>query len=184
MNLAKAHPDNPLVQHRGQPSTHDLKLLLSTLTSLRQRNLTKLPSYDKSAFQGTGDRTDPSTWEEVNQTGESKIEVVILEGWCAGFRALSPSQLKKKWQIAKEAVTSGASDGRLGRLKLHDVEFVNEALKQYDEAWHMFDAFLHIDAEDTRWVYAWRLEAEVKLRKEKGSGMTDEQVKNFVDGCA
>jgi len=47
----------------------------------------------------------------------------------------------------------------------------------------MFDAFVHIDAEDLKWVYIWRLEAEVKLRIEKGSGMTDEQVKKFVDGC-
>ena len=47
----------------------------------------------------------------------------------------------------------------------------------------MFDAFIHIDAENPKWVYTWRLEAEVKLRIEKGSGMTDEQVKRFVDGC-
>lgn len=47
----------------------------------------------------------------------------------------------------------------------------------------MFDAFIHIDAEDPKWVYDWRLEAEVKLRAAKGSGMTDEQVKRFVDGC-
>jgi D-glycerate 3-kinase len=47
----------------------------------------------------------------------------------------------------------------------------------------MFDAFIHIDAEDPKSVYTWRVEAEVKLRIEKGSGMTDEQVKRFVDGC-
>jgi len=47
----------------------------------------------------------------------------------------------------------------------------------------MFDAFIHIDAENTKWVYRWRLEAEVKLRAAKGSGMTDEQVERFVDGC-
>jgi pantothenate kinase-related protein Tda10 len=47
----------------------------------------------------------------------------------------------------------------------------------------MFDAFIHIDAENPKWVYGWRLEAEVKLRAAKGSGMTDEQVKRFVDGC-
>jgi len=47
----------------------------------------------------------------------------------------------------------------------------------------MFDAFIHIDAENTKWVYQWRLEAEVKLRAAKGSGMTDEQVEKFVDGC-
>lgn len=39
------------------------------------------------------------------------------------------------------------------------------------------------DAEDTQYVYAWRLEQEAALRKAKGTGMTDEQVLNFVNGC-
>jgi D-glycerate 3-kinase len=47
----------------------------------------------------------------------------------------------------------------------------------------MFDAFIHIDAADTKWVYEWRLQAERKMRQEKGKGMTDEQVIKFVDGC-
>lgn len=32
-------------------------------------------------------------------------------------------------------------------------------------------------------VYAWRLDQEIALRSLKGSGMTDEQVKAFVDDC-
>lgn len=47
----------------------------------------------------------------------------------------------------------------------------------------MFDAFIHIDAAEPQWVYEWRLQAEHKLRDEKGSGMTDDQVKKFIDGC-
>lgn len=39
------------------------------------------------------------------------------------------------------------------------------------------------DAEDTLYVYAWRLEQEAALREAKGSGMTDDQVVNFVNGC-
>ena len=41
----------------------------------------------------------------------------------------------------------------------------------------------HSDAEDTHAVYDWRLEAERALRAAKGSGMTDEQVVEFVNGC-
>ena len=41
----------------------------------------------------------------------------------------------------------------------------------------------HSDAADLQYVYKWRLEQEVALRASKGAGMTDEQVKNFVDGC-
>ena len=126
------HPDNPLVQHRGQPSTHDLPLLMSTLESLEKRELTKLPGYDKSAFSGAGDRTDGSKWEEVNKDSEPIIEMVILEGWCVGFRPLSDEELKRKWKEAKHKEEEGKGDGQLGKLKLEDVKFVNEALKQYD----------------------------------------------------
>jgi D-glycerate 3-kinase len=44
------------------------------------------------------------------------------------------------------------------------------------------DAFIHIDAEDTEYVYAWRAEQEAQLRRENGGeGMTEEQVVKFVD---
>jgi hypothetical protein len=39
------------------------------------------------------------------------------------------------------------------------------------------------DAEDTKFVYDWRLQQEAALRDSKGAGMTDEQVINFVNGC-
>lgn len=39
------------------------------------------------------------------------------------------------------------------------------------------------DAEETAYVYKWRLQQEAALRAAKGSGMTDEQVINFVNGC-
>ncbi|KAK4893570.1 hypothetical protein LTR27_008037 [Elasticomyces elasticus] len=38
------------------------------------------------------------------------------------------------------------------------------------------------DAEDTQYVYAWRQEQEAALRAAKGTGMTVEQVENFVNG--
>ena len=39
------------------------------------------------------------------------------------------------------------------------------------------------DAEETRYVYEWRLEQEAMLRSTTGTGMTDEEVLRFVDGC-
>jgi pantothenate kinase-related protein Tda10 len=52
-----------------------------------------------------------------------------------------------------------------------------------DSGKSQLDAFIHIDALDPQYVYNWRLEQEAGLRAMKGSGMTDEQVKKFVDGC-
>lgn len=48
----------------------------------------------------------------------------------------------------------------------------------------LFDAFLHIDSENTEYVYDWRLEQEEHLRLTRGdpnAGMTKEQVVRFVD---
>lgn len=39
------------------------------------------------------------------------------------------------------------------------------------------------DAENLQFVYEWRLEQEDQLRRERGSGMTNDAVMNFIDGC-
>ncbi|KAI4259298.1 MAG: hypothetical protein LQ352_000838 [Teloschistes flavicans] len=181
--LAKTHPNNPLVHHRGQPSTHDLELATSTLASLRAGHETSIPSYDKSAFGGKGDRVTQSQWVKVNEDKQQQVKLVILEGWCLGFRSLSESRLREEWEKAVQARVEGVSYlGRLGHNRLEDVRYLNEALKGYDVVTNQLDALIHLDAEDLQYVYAWRLEQEAMLREEKGSGMTDEEVSKFVDG--
>ncbi|OCL10456.1 P-loop containing nucleoside triphosphate hydrolase protein [Glonium stellatum] len=172
--LAKSHPLNPLVQHRGQPSTHDLALGAAIFSALRSRQQTKIPTYDKSQFNGQGDRTDDATWKTVNKPGEKSIEVVVFEGWCVGFRSLSNDELEWKWAEAREWENDGVAETQLAKHRLQDLIFVNEALKGYD--------VLTDDAEDTKFVYDWRLEQEADLRASKGVGMTDEQVISFVNG--
>lgn len=130
--LAAAHPDNPLLQHRGQPSTHDLELGEKVFASLRAKQPTAIPKYDKAAFAGQGDRVPPSQWEVVNSEGEEKIRVVIFEGWCVGFRPVDDATLKEKWEAAVRQKEQGGYDGRLGYVKLEDVRTINEALKRYD----------------------------------------------------
>ncbi|KAL9603449.1 MAG: hypothetical protein Q9219_001136 [cf. Caloplaca sp. 3 TL-2023] len=184
LNLAARHPRNPLIQHRGQPSTHDLDLAILTLGSLRARRETKIPKYDKSAFQGQGDRVREDKWIEVNGDRQSPIDLVILEGWCLGFRALDDDQLAASW---KEAVRARERDqayrGKLGHNRLEDLQFINHALKEYDAITSQLDALIHLDTDDPLYVYDWRLEQEASLRQSKGSGMTDAEVINFVNGC-
>lgn len=61
------------------------------------------------------------------------MKVIIFEGWCVGFRALSREQLREKWEKAVQEKESGKGyGGRLGFMKFEDVEAVNEALKGYD----------------------------------------------------
>lgn len=181
--LAASHPSNPLIQHRGQPSTHDLPLALSLLSDLQQGKVTRIPSYDKSAYSGQGDRIPNEQWAEVNRDRRQRTDVVILEGWCVGFRALPREKLVRQWEGAVREREKGGYVGRLGWNRLEDVDFVNEALRNYDQLTDQLDALIHLDAEDPMFVYEWRSQSERKLRETAGSGMTDDQVINFVNGC-
>lgn len=131
--LALRNPSNPLVQHRGQPSTHDLPLALSVLSALRERRKCSIPAYDKSAFSGKGDRVPLDDWQIVNDTGEEEIEVVIFEGWCVGFRALSDIELQGHWESAVRQRNEEEYKGRLGWNSLESIRYINEALRDYDE---------------------------------------------------
>ena len=170
--LSAAHPDNALVQVRGEPGTHDLELMRGFFGALLGGRPCRVPSYDKAAHDGLGDRTPESTWTPLNGPGQNPVKVVILEGWCVGFRSLDREEVEAKWR---------AESRTLHKHKLEHLLFVNEQLRGYDAVTDLFDAFIHIDAEDTEYVYEWRLEQERQLREERGVGMTDEQVVSFVD---
>lgn len=134
--LAREHPDNPLVQHRGQPSTHDIELGDELFTAIRRQvRDVRLPSYDKSAFDGAGDRRSQKEWPNtINRNGEQRVEVFIFEGWCVGFRALDDHQLEERWKQARyDLQTLGDSyAGQLGRIEFANIRFVNDNLKRYD----------------------------------------------------
>ncbi|KAK5660451.1 hypothetical protein OQA88_12996 [Cercophora sp. LCS_1] len=170
--LAAAHPDNALVQYRGEPGTHDIGLATSFLSAILAGQPTHVPQYDKAAFSGLGDRIPESQWPAVNQPGQKPIQVIILEGWCTGFRALPPSSVEVRWKAPARTLHQHTLDNLL---------FINERLRAYDALTDLFNAFIHVDAEDTEYVYAWRLQQESQLRRERGVGMTDEQVVKFVD---
>ncbi|KAL8243562.1 hypothetical protein R6Q59_009820 [Mikania micrantha] len=182
--LAESNPNNPLLQHRGQPSTHDIELANKIFQGLKQGKPTKIPRYNKAAYSGQGDREDESTWEAVNTDPDKPIRVVLFEGWCVGFRPLSDQDLQHKYENAVAATKNPATPykGRLGYNTLESVTTVNDALKRYDEITDQLDAFILIDAADTYYVYKWRLQQEEGLWAKKGSGMTSEQVINFVNG--
>ncbi|KAJ5295144.1 hypothetical protein PENANT_c035G07959 [Penicillium antarcticum] len=180
--LTQVHPSNPLLQHRGQPSTHDLVLGEEVFASLAAEKPTAIPQYDKSAFGGQGDRVPKDQWKVVNEEGQDKVKIVIFEGWCVGFRAWDDHTLRAKWENAVRQKESGDYNGRLGHVQFEDVKAVNDALKRYDILTGKLDALIHIDAENPRFVYEWRQEQERTLRAAKGTGMTEEQVNHFVDG--
>ncbi|CAK7269947.1 hypothetical protein SEPCBS119000_003834 [Sporothrix epigloea] len=181
--LAAAHPDNSLVQVRGEPGTHDVALLASFFDAVCNGQPARVPEYDKAAFSGKGDRAAPTPKNPgrlVNGPGQRPLQVIIVEGWCVAFRSVEPGAIEAKWR------QSGASpDSMSSKLHTHKLEhllFVNEKLTYYDSALtNRIDALIHLDARKTIYVYEWRREQEAALRRLRGTGMTDEQVGQFVD---
>lgn len=133
---------------------------------------TRVPQYNKAAHSGQGDREPQQYRVEVNSTGEREVQVVLFEGWCVGFRPLVASEIEARRR---------APSTTLQYHKLEHLQSINNKLADYGAITDMFDVFVHVDAENTKFVYAWRLQQERALQEIRGTGMTDEEVVSFVD---
>ncbi|XP_047316945.1 D-glycerate 3-kinase, chloroplastic [Impatiens glandulifera] len=158
--LRESNPGNALLEFRGNAGSHDLPFSVETLTAMmkltKEGTKMKLPRYNKSAYDGRGDRADPSTWPEV----EGPLTVILFEGWMLGFKPI-PAEVVK------------AVDPQL--------EIVNKNLEAYYNAWDKFiKAWIVIKIQDPSFVYQWRLQAEIAMREDGKDGMTDEEILDFV----
>ncbi|TFY58449.1 hypothetical protein EVG20_g8148 [Dentipellis fragilis] len=184
--LAEAHPANGLLHGRGQPGTHDIALGLETLRRLKHINdadsgsqgPVMIPSFDKSQYNGEGDRVPEAEWTAV----EGPLDIVLFEGWCVGFCPQSRAEIEQR---IRKTPTGLESAFDMSKYRLEDVLEVNTLLADYVEWWHMFDLFVQIAPEQTSpyvHIYQWRLQQEHAMKaKNGGKGMSDEQVKAFVD---
>lgn len=197
LSLRHQNPENKLLRTRGQPGSHDIELARSFFEALRKgENPLRLPRFDKSCFGGEGDRVSIGEWEEIDTSEGREIDVLIFEGWCVGFRPLSLEDLRGKWEGARQVPKSreseehevgdwGFSITTLADHSLDSLSTINENLREYCEIFmgpRFFDAFIHLDTDDLRNVYRWRIEQEHALIKLKGEGMSDDRVVAFVKG--
>ncbi|VDB95937.1 unnamed protein product [Peniophora sp. CBMAI 1063] len=180
--LASSHPDNGLLHGRGQPGTHDVPLGARVLAALKSINHSgqnvRLPSFDKSQYNGEGDRVPEADWTPV----KGPLDVVLLEGWCVGFYPQARADIER----AMSETPAGLEDiFDLGQYSLEHVLEVNELLAQYVKWWDMIDVFIQIRPEASKpyvHIYKWRLQQEHAMKAQNGGkGMTDEQVKRFID---
>ncbi|KAF1940212.1 D-glycerate 3-kinase-like protein [Clathrospora elynae] len=174
-------PDNKIYRTRGQPGTHDEQLAGKFFKDLKgyigQGSL-KIPSFDKSKFNGEGDRAPETSWPTITH----KPDVVVFEGWCVGFQPLPSPTIEEKHSLA---LSGNLPINTPARHQLSHLLEVNNNLRRYCDAFmgpQYFDFFIHIDTDDLRNVYTWRVEQEHKMIEVKGEGMSDEQVRAFVDG--
>lgn len=157
--VAELNQDNALLQSRGNAGTHDVGLGERTLKALSNSAKTEvpLPRYDKSAEAGKGDRVQSSLWPSQN----TPIDVLVLEGWMLGFKPRTDLDALSKIHPSLTAV--------------------NEKLSKYEVWDEQIDAWCVIGTENLQQVFKWRLEAEHKMKASGRSGMTDEEVRRFVE---
>lgn len=161
VRLAAKYPENPYLQQRGYPGTHDIALGTQTLAKLRTlpralgpASALRIPRYDKSAHQGKGDRLPESQWTKIS----AAPDLIILEGWMLGFTPVAESALP-------------------------NVQFkvINEFLHSYRD-WHeQLDGFLQLQPDDYRHVLTWRVEAEEKMKASGKPGMTKQEITQYAE---
>lgn len=182
-SLAESNPRNILFQGRGQPGTHDVPLGTSVLRNLKKINevdagTVDIPIFDKSLFNGQGDRISD------RETVKGPVDVVVLEGWCVGFFPTSKELVEERLKEPVPTLESDMFDMK-AFVSVDHVLAVNEQLKRYVEWWSALDAFIQIKGPSSAQlsiIYQWRLQQEHNMKaKNGGKGMTDDQVKTFVD---
>ncbi len=179
LDVAAKFQNNAMLQGRGLPGTHDLKLGKDILRGLQFINddetahTVHLPIFDKSLFGGAGDRSS----ETVNVQGP--LDIVIFEGWCCGFSPLTPSVLSRRYDhLLASNPPAVATRHPFESLLEIETNFQTLASTLYP----FFTSLITIVPSSLSHIYSWRLEAEHGMKAANGGrGMTDDQVRAFVD---
>lgn len=154
IRLAQKNSDNPYLQNRGYPGTHDLVLGTQVLKDLRgQSGSVLIPRYDKSLFDGKGDRAPRASWMET----PLPLDLVFFEGWMLGFKSVN--------------------DRSVGNAALGDI---NRLLQEYEPWWAEIDAWIQLKPKDYRYAIDWRVEAEENMKATGRPGMTATEARAFV----
>jgi D-glycerate 3-kinase len=152
--LRAKHDKNPLLELRGNAGSHDIPLMMDTVQSLSKGQQTVVPRYDKSVNGGKGDRASPDAWVRV----DSPPTIVLFEGWMLGFNPVDPSACQDT-----------------------AISEVNTYLDQYSALHSCFDGWLVVGLTSMDLVYKWREHAESVMRASGKGGMSEDEVRDFVD---
>lgn len=170
--LTKAERENlavtvhPLLATRGVPGTHDVRLAIDTIKSLKklkENQSTLIPRFNKA----TDERFPEDQWCEVS----GPIKVVILEGWCVGLEAQEEKLLERPVNSLEEIEDSDMTWR----------SYVNQQLAtQYKELFARFDLLVVLKAPSFDAVYQWRVLQEQKLIKKMiAAGIDRDQLKTM-----
>ncbi|KAF9360989.1 hypothetical protein BGX26_006755 [Mortierella sp. AD094] len=190
--LSQRYPDNKMIEFRGLPGTHDIHLGSLTFRAFCEANQraqspsgndtregqgtsTKvpIPTYDKSLYSGRGDQTPRDQWPQA----DAPFDVILFEGWSLGFKSIrSADRLSEIYQQH-----STFPPYYLAKHSFSSLEMVNKSLEAYEQEWYSYlDIFVHLSTLNLSTIYKWRQEQERDLWANRGTGMTESQVMEFV----
>lgn len=146
---------------RGPPGTHDVQLGIKVLDDLRYSNQpVAIPRFDKSLHNGNGDRIEPQLIDNV--------EIIFFEGWFVGAIPVDENVfLNPPFPIITSEDIKFAQD-------------INEQLKQYLPLWQRLDRLMILYPLDYHFSLQWRKDAEHKMIAKGKSGMSDQEIEEFV----
>lgn len=170
-DLYKTYQERQLLQKqdprliwRGPPGTHDIELGLQVLEQLHspdQHNPIQIPRFDKSAWGGAGERTEPEMVEFA--------DIVLFEGWFVGVQPID--------SMIFDTLTLPPIETDSDRKFARDT---NERLKDYLPLWERLDKLMVLYPTDYHLSLQWRLQAEQEMMATGKSGMTESQIYDFV----
>jgi D-glycerate 3-kinase len=157
--------EDPRLKWRGPPPTHDVELGMKILDDLRETNRQEpiyIPRFDKSAYNGKGDRFP--NYEIINP-----VDIVLFEGWFVGVEPVEASAfLQPPPPIINPADIAFAKD-------------TNDRLRNYLPLWQRLDRLMVFYPTNYRYSKEWRKEAEHKAIAMGKAGMDDREIDEFVD---
>ena len=163
----KLQQSDPRLVWRGPPGTHDINLGIQTLSAIKSASPAaqiKLPRFDKSLYQGQGDRLEP-----VSLPAPS---ILFFEGWFVGSVPID------------EALFADSNAALPAPIKtLEDRQFardMNRQLRQYQPLWELLDSLAVVVPEDYQLSYQWRLQAERQMRAAGKESLSDKEIVEFV----
>jgi len=154
---------DPRLTWRGPPGTHDVALGIELIDRCLQGDSSTqilLPRFDKSAFNGAGDRISP---EAI-----AKPDILLFEGWFVGVQPLDEYPADFPDPIVTESDRQFAEDN-------------DRRLRSYLPLWDRLDSLIVLYPEDYRLCQRWRREAEQKMIASGKSGMSNKECDRFVE---
>ena len=153
---------DPRLIWRGPPGTHDVELGLKLLSQVKAGQRVSVPTFDKSLYEGQGDRIHPR-WIDAPT-------VVLFEGWLVGVRP-----------IPDAAFTNAVLPDPI--VTVADRQFAidsNQRLRAYQPLWDSLDSLIVLNPCDYRLSQQWRQEAEHKMMATGKPGLSDPEIAAFV----